>query len=115
MPKQLTPNTCAGLNNHTNYTVLVSTPVLKVVEIAYTNMQLWDFSVTWMATVTDGEATTQVILPDSLCIWASGTGLQPPMVTKDDVIKVQRMLRLPHHDTRYDSPGTGSVIQVHCG
>ena len=101
MSEQLTANTCALLNNPMNYTVLVSNPVLKVVEITDANMQLWDFVVTGVATVTDGEATAQVVLPASLCIWASGTGPQPPMVSQDDVIKVQRMLRLPHDDTKY--------------
>ena len=46
MSEQLTANTCARLNNPTNYTVLVSNPVLKVVEITDANMQLWDFVIT---------------------------------------------------------------------
>ena len=109
MSEQLTANTCARLNNPTNYTVLVSNPVLKVVEITDANMKLWDFVVTWVATVTDGESTAQVVLPSSLCIWASGTGPHR-MVSQDDVIKVQRMLRLPHEDTRY-----GRVrLTIHC-
>ncbi|RPD65410.1 hypothetical protein L226DRAFT_567351 [Lentinus tigrinus ALCF2SS1-7] len=105
MAEQLTPDTCARLNASSDNVVLVSTPVLKVVDVADANLQLWDFAVTRVATVTDGEATTQVALPDSLRVWASGTGPQRQTVSANDVIKVQRMLRLPHDDT--------SVILVH--
>ncbi|KAI0717455.1 hypothetical protein C8T65DRAFT_738031 [Cerioporus squamosus] len=101
--EQLTTGTCARLNNPANHTVLVSSPVLKVVRISPADEQLSGFVVNRVATVTDGEATSQVALPDTLRVWASGTGL--PTLNPNDVIKVQKMLRLPHGDT--------SVILVH--
>ena len=65
--------------------------------------------------MTDGQTNVQVALPVSLRVWASGTGEQPQTVGPNDVIKVQRMLRLPHDDTRYGPPGTSSIMRDHCG
>ncbi len=99
MADQLTADTCAQLSDPANYTVLVSSPVLKVVSIAEASLRLCNFVVDRVATVSDGAVTTRVALPDTLRVWASGTGGQPT-VNPNDVIKVQRMLRLPGGDTR---------------
>ncbi len=98
MADQLTADTCAQLSDPANYTVLVSSPVLKVVSVAEASLRLSNFVVDRVATVSDGEGTARVALPDTLRVWASGTG--QPTVNPNDVIKVQRMLRLPDGDTR---------------
>ena len=101
MVEQLTAETCVRLSDPACHTVLVSTPVLRVVQVSEANLSLCDFVVNRLAKVTDGQATVEVALPVSLRVWASGTGEQPHTVRQDDVIKVQRMLRLPHDDTKY--------------
>ena len=101
MVEQLTAETCVRLSDPACHSVLVSTPVLRVVEVSDANLPLYDFVVNRIATVTDGQTNVQVALPVSLRVSASGTGEQPQTVGPNDVIKVQRMLRLPHDDTKY--------------
>ena len=91
----LTAAACARLNDANDYRVLVESPVVQITKLeTRTAFEVCDFAVDQVATVSDGKADAQVLLPLGLRIFGCGADL-PRGLRVDDVIKVERMLRLP--------------------
>ncbi|KAI0765028.1 hypothetical protein C8Q74DRAFT_1370900 [Fomes fomentarius] len=106
MSDSCTPNACSRLSSPADYGILLASPTVQVVELStLTGGDIaGGFAIKQLAKVADGQGHVQVLLVEGLRTFGTGKDM-PREVRQGDVIKIERMLRVPY--------GNATVVLVH--
>lgn len=102
MSDSFTPNACSRLSSAADYGILLACPTVQVVELS--TLEGGDvaggFAIKQLATVADGQGHAQVLLVEGLRTFGTGRDM-PREVRQGDLIKIERMLRVPYGHATY--------------